>query len=96
MVLPPAEADNPVPPARREALKAIRSPAERIALQILGCPPEQRRAAIGKTYGVFLALALARGCSEVVAGDFARPTRQTVRDVVTAAKLTSGRVSSAQ
>jgi hypothetical protein len=94
--LPPAEADNPVPPARRETLKATRRSAERIALQILGCPQERRRAAISKTYGVFLALALARGCSGVVAGDFVRPTRQTVRDVVTAARLTSGRVSSAQ
>lgn len=94
-MLPPAEAENPVPPELRDTLKDIRGAAERIALEILACPPEQRREAISKIYGAFLAIALALGCSEVVAADFARLMRQMVRDVVTAAEVTGGKTGSA-
>lgn len=90
-----AQADSPVPPELRDTLTDIRGSAERIALEILACPPKQRREAVGKTYGVFLAIARARGCSEVVAADFARLMRQMVRDVIAAAELTGGKIGEA-
>jgi hypothetical protein len=64
--------------------------AERIALELMECSPEQRTSFVQKSRRIWLGIALSNGCSERVAADFALLMQRMVGNVVHEIEATNG------
>ncbi len=87
---PRRQVDHLIPPAIRLTLNEPWGTAERIALELMECTSEQRNDFVCKCGRIWLTIALANGCSEKVAADFALLMQQLIGEVVSEIELTCG------